>query len=205
MYLDRTPTAQIDPPVRAGMAHSGSEYFENPSGRQRRKGESRAAVSPVGRRVAGFLGAEPGEIFLTSDGTEADNRSFRSLTDTLWADHATVFAKERFGPAPGDAGPVRERARGEIRLSSHPAERLPTDRSLPPSCGPVADSHSLVNRRGIEASGRAARGAGGPKVYAVLRSGGPGPERAMGTLRPAAKDGAVAAVIAKSGEISHRG
>jgi len=49
------------------------EYFGNPSSLHRFGRDARQAVDEARDKLAGALGAEPGEIVFTSGGTEADN------------------------------------------------------------------------------------------------------------------------------------
>jgi cysteine desulfurase len=73
IYLDHTATTPLDPRVREAMDPYFSGTFGNASsahafGRQARTALERARIS-----IARCIGAEPGEIFFTSGGTESDN------------------------------------------------------------------------------------------------------------------------------------
>jgi cysteine desulfurase len=73
VYLDHTATTPLDPHVRAAMEPFFAGTFGNPSsvhafGREAKQGLERARTT-----IARLIGAEPGEIFFTGGGTEADN------------------------------------------------------------------------------------------------------------------------------------
>jgi len=74
VYLDHAATTPVRPEVRAAMEpFLGDEAFGNPSSSHRAGRVARAGLDEARRRIAGALGAEPGEVVFTSGGTEADN------------------------------------------------------------------------------------------------------------------------------------
>ncbi len=87
IYLDHAATTPVHPEVLAGMQPYFTESFGNPSGFSSFSDPSKAAIDQARETVAKFLGADPGEIYFTGGGTEADN----------WALKATAYAKRSKG------------------------------------------------------------------------------------------------------------
>jgi cysteine desulfurase len=74
IYLDHAATTPVRPEARDAMLpYLGSEAFGNPSSTHRFGRAARAGLEQARRQVALALGAEPGQVFFTSGGTEADN------------------------------------------------------------------------------------------------------------------------------------
>lgn len=73
VYLDYAATTPLAPEVWAEMASFYSTAFANPASVYTPALEARQAVEEARTRVAEAIGADPGEIFFTSGGTEADN------------------------------------------------------------------------------------------------------------------------------------
>ncbi|PRX40538.1 cysteine desulfurase [Planifilum fimeticola] len=73
IYLDHAATTPVHPEVRQAMLPYLDDYFGNPSSMHRFGRAVRQAVDEARDKLAGVLGAEPGEIVFTSGGTEADN------------------------------------------------------------------------------------------------------------------------------------
>jgi cysteine desulfurase len=73
IYLDHAASTPVHPEVRQAMLPYLDEYFGNPSSLHRFGRDARQAVDEARDKLAGALGAEPGEIVFTSGGTEADN------------------------------------------------------------------------------------------------------------------------------------
>jgi cysteine desulfurase len=74
VYLDNAATTPVLPEVRDAMApFLDATVFGNPSSPHRHGRAARAAVEQARRQVAGAVGAEPGWVYFTSGGTEADN------------------------------------------------------------------------------------------------------------------------------------
>jgi cysteine desulfurase len=73
IYLDHAATTPIDPEVREAMIPFIFEHFGNPSSIHRVGQEARRAIDTARDALATALGAEPGEIYFTSGGTEACN------------------------------------------------------------------------------------------------------------------------------------
>ncbi len=73
VYLDHTATTPLDPRVREAMEPFFSDTFGNASSIHAFGREARAALEKARATIAGAIGAEPGELFFTSGGTESDN------------------------------------------------------------------------------------------------------------------------------------
>jgi cysteine desulfurase len=83
IYFDNAATTQMDPRVAEAMAPFMHEQFGNPSSIHSFGRKTRAAIETARRTVARLLNAEPGEIFFTSGGTEADNMALRCAVRDL--------------------------------------------------------------------------------------------------------------------------
>jgi cysteine desulfurase len=73
IYLDHTATTPLDPRVREAMDPYLTGVYGNASSVHSFGREARAALERARTSVARCLGAQPGEIFFTSGGTESDN------------------------------------------------------------------------------------------------------------------------------------
>ena len=73
IYLDYAATSPVLPEVLEEMLPFFSEHFGNPSGIYGTAREAQQAVERARRRVAAAIGAETGEIYFTSGGSESDN------------------------------------------------------------------------------------------------------------------------------------
>lgn len=73
VYLDHAATTPVRPEVREAMLPYLDEVFGNPSSPHRFGRAARAGLEQARRQLALALGAEPGQVFFTSGGTEADN------------------------------------------------------------------------------------------------------------------------------------
>lgn len=88
VYLDNAATTQIDPEVIEVMLPIIKEDFGNPSSIHSFGRESRSLVEKARKNVARHLNCNPGEIFFTSGGTEADNMAIRCGMMDLGINHA---------------------------------------------------------------------------------------------------------------------
>lgn len=79
IYLDNAATTALDPAVIAEMVSYMEQYYGNPSSIHAHGRQVKAKLEAARRQVAKLLGAEPGEVFFTSCGTEADNIALRSM------------------------------------------------------------------------------------------------------------------------------
>lgn len=88
VYLDNAATTQIDPEVIEVMLPILNNGFGNPSSIHSFGRESRSLVEKARKNVARHLNCNPGEIFFTSGGTEADNMAIRCGMIDLGFNHA---------------------------------------------------------------------------------------------------------------------
>ncbi|HTZ09460.1 MAG TPA: cysteine desulfurase family protein, partial [Acidimicrobiales bacterium] len=72
-YLDHAATSPLRPEALAAMLPYLTEHFGNPSGAHAVARRARLAVDEARDEIARCLGCEPGEVVLTSGGTESDN------------------------------------------------------------------------------------------------------------------------------------
>src|SRR5947208_15797529 len=76
VYLDNAATTPVRPEVlEAMLPYLGPDAFGNPSSPHRFGRAARAGVDDAKRRIAETRGAEPGQVTLTSRGTEGANRA----------------------------------------------------------------------------------------------------------------------------------
>ena len=73
VYFDNAATTPLSQRVLEKMIPYMEEGFGNPSSIHKRGREIKSAIEKSRSRVADILSCEPGEIFFTSGGTEADN------------------------------------------------------------------------------------------------------------------------------------
>src|SRR5262245_38058811 len=74
VYLDHAATTPVRPEARDAMLpYLGEQAFGNPSSAHQAGRNSRAGLDRARRQVAQAIGAEPGQVFFTSGGAEADN------------------------------------------------------------------------------------------------------------------------------------
>lgn len=79
VYLDHAATSPLRPEAATAMASVATESLGNPSGTHRAARAARRLLDDARDELAAFLGAEPGEVVLTSGGTEADNLAVRGV------------------------------------------------------------------------------------------------------------------------------
>ncbi len=75
IYLDHSATTPADPAVIEAMLPYFAQTYGNASSIHAFGRESKIALEESREKVAGLVGARPGEIFFTSGGTEADNHA----------------------------------------------------------------------------------------------------------------------------------
>ncbi|MDR3242849.1 MAG: cysteine desulfurase NifS [Clostridiales Family XIII bacterium] len=73
VYLDYSATTPVKEEVLKEMLPYFTKKFGNPSSLYSIAQESKIAVEEARERVASLIGANPGEVFFTSSGTESDN------------------------------------------------------------------------------------------------------------------------------------
>ncbi len=82
-YLDYNSTTPVDPRVFEAMKPYLTAEFGNASSFHRKGQAARNAVESARERIADFLGVEPGDIFFTSGGTEADNLAVKGAAEAF--------------------------------------------------------------------------------------------------------------------------
>ncbi len=73
VYLDHTATTPLDPRVREAMEPYFTGCFGNASSVHSFGRQAKSALEQARGSIAESIGAEPGELFFTSGGTESDN------------------------------------------------------------------------------------------------------------------------------------
>ena len=71
--FDHAATTPLRKEVLEAMLPYLTEQYANASGTYAAARQTRSAIDRARRSIAEAIGAEPGEIYLTSGGTEADN------------------------------------------------------------------------------------------------------------------------------------
>ncbi len=77
VYFDHAATTPLDPRVFEEMAPYLQVHYGNPSSVHSLGRKARFAIEDARERIAGRLGAEPGEIIFTSGGTESNNLALK--------------------------------------------------------------------------------------------------------------------------------
>jgi cysteine desulfurase len=78
-YLDNAATTRVRPAAVEAMVAWHRDAYGNPSGAHRMARAANRALDEARDVVADALGAQPGEVVLTSGGTEADNLAVRGV------------------------------------------------------------------------------------------------------------------------------
>jgi len=96
IYFDHSAAPPVDPRVIDEMVPCLRGNVGNPAGMHRLGMEARNALDRARGRVAGLIGAGPGEIVFTASGTEADNLAVKGLAQarTNQGRHIVVSAIE---------------------------------------------------------------------------------------------------------------
>jgi len=79
IYMDYAATTYTKPEVLEEMIPYFTKYFGNPSSIYSLSAETKKAVKLSRERVANAIGAEPGEIYFTGGGSEADNWALKGI------------------------------------------------------------------------------------------------------------------------------
>ncbi len=87
IYLDNAATTSLDPEVLEAMMPFLTEKFGNPSSVYSYGRETKLAIENARKSVAKILGANPGEIFFTSGGTESTNTAIHAAVRDLGCKH----------------------------------------------------------------------------------------------------------------------
>ena len=73
VYFDNAATTPLDKKVLEKMLPYMEQGYGNPSSIHKKGREIKSAIEKSRSKIAELLSCEPGEIFFTSGGTEADN------------------------------------------------------------------------------------------------------------------------------------
>lgn len=166
IYLDNSATTKPYPEVTAAVQEALQENWGNPSGIHSFGRDAFDAAARAREQVAGLIGAEPGEVYFTSGGTEADNlallgaagRFERGHIITSSIEHAAVLASCRYLAGQGfaitylppddtgrvSAAQVREALRPDTILVS-----IMLANNEIGSIQPVAEIGELLEGRGV--------------------------------------------------------
>ena len=140
VYMDYAATTPVRPEVLEAMAPYFSERFGNPSSLYALAREAKEAVEEARGRVAAAIGADPGEIFFTAGGTEADNWAIKGTALRGKGDHIVTSAIEHHAVIQ----PCRALERQGYRVTYLPVDEFgrvdPADAE-----GAIADETILVS------------------------------------------------------------
>ncbi len=78
IYMDNNATTRVAPEVVEEMSPYFAELYGNPSSMHFFGGQVQRKVEEARQRVAALIGAQPGEVIVTSCGTESDNTAIMS-------------------------------------------------------------------------------------------------------------------------------
>ncbi len=81
LYLDNAATTEIDKVVLEKFVENSKKYFANPSSQHRFGRLSKEKLEFSRNKIAKFIGADDGEIYFTSGGTEGNNLILRGLAE----------------------------------------------------------------------------------------------------------------------------
>ena len=127
IYLDNNASTRVDPEVREAMS-AAMETFGNPSSLHAEGQRARRVVEEARDRVAALLGADPGEIVLTSGGTEANAMA---LFGAAGGSRGRVVLSAIEHPSVrGAAALLAGRGVEVVSISPEPSGRLDPDRVL---------------------------------------------------------------------------
>ena len=123
-YLDHAATTPLRPEALEAMLPFLTGAFANPSGAHAESRRARVALDDARDRIAELLGAGPGDVVLTSGGTEADDLAVQGGWD----------AAPAVGPGPGavvcsamEHHAVLEACRALARRTGADLRLVPTD------------------------------------------------------------------------------
>src|SRR5450830_1071639 len=85
IYLDHAATTAVDPRVVEEMLPVFTEVYGNASSMHHVGQAARKLVEEARIKVAAAIGANPGEIYFTSGGTEADNLAVIGVAEAMAA------------------------------------------------------------------------------------------------------------------------
>ncbi|MDR3074015.1 MAG: aminotransferase class V-fold PLP-dependent enzyme [Deltaproteobacteria bacterium] len=167
IYFDNNATTRVAPEVREAMRPFLDDEYANPSSAYGFAHRSQDALLEAHERVASLLGARPGEIVMTSCGTESDATAIFSALEafpekrrfiTTSVEHPAILgAAERLGGKGYDVRYLGVDVKGRINLDEL-KEQLTEDTALVSimlannETGviyPVAEAGALCGERGV--------------------------------------------------------
>ena len=148
-YLDHAATSPVRPEAVEAMLPFWTDNFANPSGAHAESRRARIALDDARDHIAELLGVGPGDIVLTSGGTEADDLAINGGWEALVADGGrvptTVVCAAMEHPA------VLEACRGLSRRTGAALREVPSDRhgvvdldALAEACNPTVGLVSVM-------------------------------------------------------------
>ncbi len=87
IYLDNAATTPLAPEVFAAMTPYLMDHYGNPSSSHHLGRVTKSAIETARRTIAKNLNCQPGEIYFTSGGTEADNLAMHAAIRDLGCQH----------------------------------------------------------------------------------------------------------------------
>ena len=94
IYLDNAATTPLAPEVFEAMTPYLRDHFGNPSSSHHLGRVTKSAIETARRTIAKALNCQPGEIYFTSGGTEADNLAMHAAIHDLGCKHIITSAIE---------------------------------------------------------------------------------------------------------------
>ena len=85
VYFDHAATTPLRPEALEAMLPVLTDQFANPSGAHAESRQARVALDDARDRIAELLGVGPGDVVLTSGGTEADDLAVQGGWDAVTA------------------------------------------------------------------------------------------------------------------------
>lgn len=120
IYLDNAATTPLDPEVKSAMVEA-LDVFGNPSSTHELGRKAKIEVEKVRKLIATQLNCQPGEIFFTSGGTEADNLAIFGAVRDLGVRHIITSHIEHHAVG----HPIEFLAeRGEVRVTYLPVNEF---------------------------------------------------------------------------------
>ena len=81
IYLDNAATTKVYPEVVDSMIPYFTEFYGNPSSIYTFAAESKKAIEEARENIAGFIGANPSDIYFTGGGSESDNWALKATAE----------------------------------------------------------------------------------------------------------------------------
>lgn len=82
IYLDNAATTAVKPEVAEAMMPYFTEVYSNPSSVYSFAGMAKKAMEDAREQIAGFVGAQPAEIYFTGGGSESDNWAIKAVAES---------------------------------------------------------------------------------------------------------------------------